>query len=85
MSEDREFTSDGPLEGTAGPDIAQSCGNNNNPTNLYLAAKNLVEADGFMVLVYLLAILGKIILSLLEVCLFGYTKDIRGCIETAGK
>ena len=67
MSEDRELTSDGPLEGTAGPDIAQSCGNDNNPTNLYLAAKNLVEADGFMVLVYLLAILGKkIILSLLK-------------------
>ena len=38
----------------------------NNPTKLYLAAKNLVEADGFMVLVYLLAILGKIILSLLK-------------------
>ena len=84
MSEDREFTSDGPLEGTAGPDSAQSCGTNN-PTNLYLAAKNLVEADGFMVLVYLLAILGKIIISLLKVYLFGYTKDIKGCIETAGK
>ena len=84
MSEDKEFTSDSPLEGTAGPDSTQSC-STNNPTKLYLAAKNLVEADGFMVLVYLLAILGKIILSLLEVCLFGYTKDIRGCIETAGK
>ena len=65
MSEDTEFTSDGPLEGTAGPDSTQSCGTNN-PTNLYLAAKNLVEADGFMVLVYLLAILGKIILSFLK-------------------
>ena len=84
MSEDKEFTSDGPLEGTVGPDSTQSCGTNN-PTNLYLAAKNLVEADGFMVLVYLLAILGKIIISLLKVCLFGYTKDIKGCIETAGK
>ena len=50
MPEDREFTSDGPLEGTAGTDSAQSCGTND-PTNLYLAAKNLVEADGFMVLV----------------------------------
>ena len=59
MPEDREFTSDGPLEGTLGPDSAQSCGTND-PTNLFLAAKNLVEADGFMVLVYLLAILGKI-------------------------
>ena len=58
MSEDIEFTSDGPLEGTAGPDSTQSC-STNNPTKLYLAAKNLVEADGFMVLVYLLAILGK--------------------------
>ena len=48
MSEDKEFTSDGPLEGTAGPDSAQSCGTNS-PTNLYLAAKNLVEANGFMV------------------------------------
>ena len=84
MPEDREFTSDGPLEGTAGPDSAQSCGTND-PTNLYLAAKNLVEADGFMVLVYLLAILGKIITSLLKVCLFGYIKNIKGCIETAGK
>ena len=84
MSEDREFTSDGPLEGTAGRDSAQSCGTNN-PTNLYLAAKNLVEADGFMVLVYLLAILGRIIISLLKVCSFGYTKNIKGCIETAGK
>ena len=66
MSEDKEFTSDVPLEGTAGPDSAQSCGINN-PTNLYLVAKNLVEADGFMVIVYLLAILGKkIILSLLK-------------------
>ena len=65
MSEDTEFTSDGPLEGTAGPGSAQSCGTNN-PINLYLAAKNLVEADGFMVLVYLLAILGKIILSFLK-------------------
>ena len=65
MSEDTEFTSDGPLEGPAGPGSAQSCGTNN-PINLYLAAKNLVEADGFMVLVYLLAILGKIILCLLK-------------------
>ena len=64
MSEDKEVTSDGPLEGTAGPDSAQSCGTNN-PINLYLAAKNLVEADGFMGLVYLLAILGRIILCLL--------------------
>ena len=46
------------MEGTAGPDSAQICGTSD-PINLYLAAKNLVEADGFMILVYMLAILGK--------------------------
>ena len=60
MSEVKEVTGDSPLEGTAGPDSTQICGTND-PINLYLVAKNLVEADGFMVLVYLLAILGKII------------------------
>ena len=63
MSEDKEVTSDGPLEGTAGPDSAQICGTSD-PINLYLAAKNLVKADGFMVLVYMLAILRKIFFSL---------------------
>ena len=58
MFEDKEVTGDGPMEGTAGPDSAQICGTSD-PINLYLAAKNLVEADGFMVLVYMLAILGK--------------------------
>ena len=63
MSEVKEVTGDGPLEGTAGPDSTQIC-STNDPINLYLVAKNLVEADGFMVLVYLLAILGKIIFFL---------------------
>ena len=63
MFEDKEVTGDGPMEGTAGPDSAQICGTSD-PINLYLAAKNLVEANGFMVLVYMLAILGKIIFSL---------------------
>ena len=58
MFEDKEVTGDGPMEGTAGPDSAQICGTSE-PINLYLAAKNLVEADGFMVLVYMLAFLGK--------------------------
>ena len=58
MFEDKEVTGDGPMEGTAGPDSAQICGTSD-PINLYLAAKNLVEADGFMVLVYMLAFLGK--------------------------
>ena len=62
MFEDKEVTGDGPMEGTAGPDSAQICGTSE-PINLYLAAKNLVEADGFMVLVYLLAFLGKKIIS----------------------
>ena len=51
MFEDKEVTGDGPMEGTAGPDSAQICGTSD-PINLYLAAKNLVEAVGFMVLVY---------------------------------
>ena len=58
MFEDKEVTGDGPMEGTAGPDSAQTC-DISEPINLYLAAKNLVEADGFMVLVYMLAFLGK--------------------------
>ena len=67
MSEDKEVTGDGPMEGTAGPDSAQICGTSD-PINLYLAAKNLVEADGFMILVYMLAILGKIIFFLFKIC-----------------
>ena len=59
MSGDFEYNYDGPSEGTVGPDSARSCGAYD-PANLYLAAKNLVEADGFMVIVYILAILGKL-------------------------
>ena len=59
MSGDFKYNYDGPSEGTLGPDSARSCGAYD-PANLYMAAKNLVEADGFMVIVYILAILGKL-------------------------
>ena len=58
MSDDYDYNYDGPSAGTAVPDNAQSSGAYD-PANLYQAAKNLVEADGFMVIVYILAILGK--------------------------
>ena len=58
MSDEYGYNYDGPSAGTAVPDIAQSSGDYD-PANLYQAAKNLVEADGFMVIVYILAILGK--------------------------
>ena len=61
MSDEYSYNYDGPSAGTAVPDIAQSSGDYD-PANLYQAAKNLVEADGFMVIVYILAILGKVIL-----------------------
>ena len=61
MSDDYDYNYDGPSAGTAVPDNAQSSGAYD-PANLYQAAKNLVEADGFMVIVYILAILGKVIL-----------------------
>ena len=61
MSDEYNYNYDGPSAGTAVPDMAQSSGDYD-PSNLYQAAKNLVEADGFMVIVYILAILGKVIL-----------------------
>ena len=58
MSDEYDYNYGGPSAGTAVPDGAQSS-DAYDPINLYQAAKNLVEADGFMVIVYILAILGK--------------------------
>ena len=55
MSDEYEYNYGGTSAGAAVSDGDQS----SDPINLYQAAKNLVEADGFMVIVYVLAILGK--------------------------
>ena len=55
MSDEYEYNYGGTSAGAAVSDGDQS----SDPINLYQAAKNLVEADGFMVIVYILAILGK--------------------------
>ena len=56
------FSQSGSPDGELAEGIARAVENNTcnalAPPNLYLATKNLVEADGSLILVYILAILG---------------------------
>ena len=64
MSDEYEYNYGGTSAGASVSDGDQSS-DAYDPINLYQAAKNLVEADGFMVIVYILAILGKSFLYLI--------------------